>query len=103
MPAIFAPDLHPGMPLKLTLRGHRPVTVTVTGTGPEVAGASAVSGLLRTAVGGADPAPGALLVVRATAPHQGTEGAAGTASVQVGSQRLIVTLVAGLVSGAADG
>jgi len=31
------------------------------------------------------------------------EGAAGTASVQVGSQRLIVTLVAGLVSGAADG
>ncbi len=103
VPAIFAPDLHPGMPLKLTLRGHRPVTVTVTGTGPEVAGASAVSGPLRTAVGGADPAPGALFVVRATAPHQGTEGAEGTASVQVGSQRLIVTLVAGLVSGAADG
>jgi hypothetical protein len=103
VPAAFASDLHPGMPLKLTLRGHSPVTVAVTGTGPEVAGAAAASSLLRTAVGGADPAPGALLVVRATAPHHVAEGAAGTASVQVGSQRLIVTLVAGLVSGAGDG
>ncbi len=103
VPAVFASDLHPGMPLKLTLRGYRPVTVAVTGTGPEATGAAAASGLLRTAVGGADPAPGALLGVRATAPHHVARGAAGTASVQVGSQRLIVALVAGLVSGAAGG
>jgi hypothetical protein len=103
VPAVFASDLHPGMPLKLTLRGHRPVTVTVTGTGPEVASAAAAGRLLRTAVGGAGPAPGALLVVRATAPQRVAEGAAGTASVQVSSRRLIVALVAGLVSGGSDG
>ena len=103
VPAVFASDLHPGMPLKLTLRGRRPVTVAVTATGPEVAGAAAASSLLRTAVSGAGPAPGTLLVVRATVPRRVAEGAAGTVSVQVGSQRLIVALAAGLVSGAADG
>ena len=103
VPAVFASDLHPGMPLKLTLRGHRPVTVAVTGAGPEVASAAAAGSLLRTAVGGAGPAPGALLVVRATVPQRVAQGAAGTASVQVSSQRLIVALVAGLVSDAADG
>jgi hypothetical protein len=103
VPAVFASDLRPGLPLKLTLRGHHPVTVAVTGAGPEVASAAAAGSLLRTAVGGAGPAPGALLVVRATVPQRVAEGAVGTASVQVGSQRLIVTLVAGLVSGAADG
>ena len=41
VPAVFAAGLHPGMPLKLTLRGHRPVTVAVTGAGPEVASAAA--------------------------------------------------------------
>jgi hypothetical protein len=103
VPAVFASDLHPGMPLELALQGRRPVTLAVTATGPEVAGAAAASRLLRTAVSGADSAPGALLVVRATAPQRVAGGAAGTASVQVGSQRLIVALVAGLVSGAADG
>ena len=107
VPAVFAADLHQGMPLKLTLRGHRPVTVAVTGAGPEVANAAAAGRLLRTAVGGAGPAPGALLVVRATVPQRAAErvaeGVAGSASVQVGSRRLIVALVAGLVSGAADG
>jgi hypothetical protein len=103
VPAVFASGLHPGMPLKLTLRGHRPVTLAVTGAGPEVASAAAAGSLLRTAVGGAGPAPGALLVVRAAAPQRVAEGAAGTASVQVGSQRLIVALVAGMISGAADG
>ena len=103
VPAVFAADLHPGMPLKLTLRGHRPVTVAVTGTGPQVANAAAAGSLLRTAVGGAGPAPGALLVVRAAVPRRVADGAAGSASVQVGSRRLIVALVAGLVSGAADG
>ena len=103
VPAVFAADLHPGMPLRLTLRGHRPVTVAVTGAGPEVASAAAAGSLLRTAVGGASPAPGALLVVRARVPQRVAEGAAGTASVQVSSQRLIVRLVAGLVSDAADG
>ena len=102
VPAVFASDLHPGMPLELTLAGHRPVTVAVTGAGPEVASSAAAGSLLRTAVGGAGPAPGPLLVVRAAAPQRVAEGAAGTASVQVGSQRLIVALVAGLVSGAAD-
>jgi hypothetical protein len=103
VPAVFASDLHPGMPLKLTLRGDPPVTVAVTAAGPEVASAAAAGSLLRTAVGGAGPAPGALLVVRANAPQHVAEGAAGTASVQVGSQRLIVALMAGLVSGATDG
>ncbi len=103
VPAVYASGLHPGMPLKLTLRGHRPVTVAVTGAGPEVASAAAAGSLLRTAVGGAGPAPGALLVVRATLPQRVAEGAAGTASVQVSSQRLIVALFAGLVSGVANG
>ncbi len=103
VPAVFAADLHRGMPLKLTLRGHRPVTVAVTGAGPEVASAAAAGRLLRTAVGGPGPAPGALLMVRATVPQRVAEGAAGTASVQVGSRRLIAALVAGLASDAADG
>ena len=103
VPAVFASDLHPGMPLKLTLRGHGPVTVAVTGAGPEVASAAAAGRLLRTAVGGVGPAPGALLVVRATVPQRVAAGAAGTASVQVSSQRLIVALAAGLASDAADG
>jgi hypothetical protein len=103
VPAVYASDLHPGMPLKLTLRGHRPMTVAVTGAGPEVANAAAAGRLLRTAVSGAGSAPGALLVVRATVPQRVAEGAAGTASVQVSSQRLIVALFAGLVSSAADG
>jgi hypothetical protein len=48
---------------------------------------------------------GTLLVVRAAAPPELVGREAGTASVQVGSQRLIVTLVTGLApdSGAADG
>ncbi len=107
VPAVFAADLHPGMPLNLTLRGHRRVTVAVRRAGPEVASAAAAGRLLRTAIGRAGPAPGALLVVRATVPQRVAErvaeGVAGTASVQVGSQRLIVALVAGLVSGDADG
>jgi hypothetical protein len=103
VPAVYASDLHPGMPLKLTLRGHRPVTVAVTGAGPEVPSAAAAGRLLRTAVGGAGPAPGALLVVRATLPQRAAEGAAGTASVQVSSQRLIVALVAGLGPDGANG
>ena len=102
VPAVFASDLHPGMPLRLTLRGHRPMTVAVTGAGPEVASAAAAGSLLRTAAG-AGPAPGALLVVRATVRQRVAEGAAGTAAVQVSSQRLIVVLFAGLVSDAADG
>jgi hypothetical protein len=102
VPAVFAAGLHPGMPLRLTLRGHRPVTVAVTGAGPEVASAAAAGSLLRTAAG-AGPAPGALLVVRATVRQRVAEGAAGTAAVQVSSQRLIVVLFAGLVSDAADG
>jgi hypothetical protein len=103
VPAAFAADLHRGMPLELTLRGRPAVTVAVTATGPEVAGAAAAGGLLRTAVVGVGPAPGALLVVRATAPRPVAEGATGTASVRVGSQRLIVALVAGLTSDATDG
>jgi hypothetical protein len=103
VPAVFAADLHSGMPLKLMLPRRPPVTVLVTATGPEVAGAVAASSLLGTAVAGVGPAPGPLLLVRATAPPGVAEGAAGTASVQVGSQRLIVTLVKGLVSDAGDG
>jgi hypothetical protein len=103
VPAVFAPDVHPGMPLELMLPGRRPVTVLVTATGPQVADAAAAASLLRTPASGTGPAPGALLVVRATAPPRVAGTAAGTASVQVGSQPLIVTLVAGLVSGDAGG
>jgi hypothetical protein len=102
VPAVFASDLHPGMLLTLTLPGRGAVTVRLTATGPEVADAAAASRSLGTPVG-AGPAPGALLVVRATAPPRAAEGATGTVSVQVGSRPLIVTLVTGLASGAADG
>jgi hypothetical protein len=103
VPAFFASDLHSGMPLKLTLPGRGKVRLTVTATGPEVASAAAASSLLRTPIGGVGPAPGALLVVRAAAPPGAADGATGTASVQVGSRPLIVTLVTGLVSDATDG
>ncbi len=103
VPAAFASDLHPGMPLTLTLPGRGPVTVAVTATGPEVAGAAAASRLLHTSITGVGPAPGALLVVQAAAPPHAADGATGTASVQVSSQPLIVTLATGLVSSAADG
>ena len=103
VPAVFASDLHPGMSLTLTLPGRGPVTVRLTATGPEVADAAAASRSLGTPVSGAGPAPGALLVVRATAPQRATEGTTGTISVQVGSRSLLVTLVTGLASGAADG
>jgi len=103
VPAVFAGDLHPGMPLVLRLDGRSPVTVVLTGTGPEVANAAAASSLLGTPVGGVGPAPGALLVVRAAAPPGVADGAAGTASVQVSSRPLLVALVSGLVSSAADG
>ena len=59
VPAAFAPDLHPGLPLKLTLPGRVPVTVAVTATGPEVAAPQAASTLLQTEVSGAGPAPDA--------------------------------------------
>ena len=82
VPAAFAAGLRRGTPLELTLRGRRPVVVAVTGTAA---------------------APGALLVVRATAPPRVADGATGTASVQARSQPLIVALAAGLVSDAAGG
>jgi len=103
VPAVFASELHSGMPLQLTLPGRRPVTVRVTATGPQVADATAAASLLRTPVTEAGPAPGALLVVRATGPPRVAGTASGTASIQLGSQPLIVTLVAGLVSGDASG
>ena len=106
LPAAFAAELRPGLPLKLTSRGHAPVTVMVGSTGPELTGAEAASKLLGTDMPPAGLPSGTLLVVRAAAPPElaGREEA-GTASVQVGSQRLIVTLVTGLApeSGAADG
>jgi hypothetical protein len=102
VPAAFSSDLHPGMRLTLTLPGRSPVIVTLTSTGPEVADAAAASSYLRTPVTGTGPAPGALLVVRAAAPKGARQGATGTTSVQVGSRPLIVTLVTGLASGAAD-
>jgi hypothetical protein len=48
LPAAFAAELRPGLPLKLISRGHAPVTVTVEATGPELAGAEAASKLLGT-------------------------------------------------------
>jgi hypothetical protein len=105
LPAAFAAELRPGLPLKLTPRGHAPVTVIVGSTGPELTGAKAASKLLGTDMTPAGLPPGTLLVVRAAAPPELAGREAGTASVQVGSQRLITTLVTGLApdSGAGDG
>lgn len=105
LPAAFAAELRPGLPLKLTSRGHAPVTIMVGSTGPELTGAGAASKLLGTDMPPAGLPSGTLLAVRAAAPPELVGREAGTASVQVGSQRLIVTLVTGLApeSGAADG
>ena len=105
LPAAFAAELRPGLSLELTPRGHAPVTVIVGSTGPELTGAEAAGKLLGTDVPPAGLPPGTLLVVRAAAPPELAGREAGTATVQVGSQRLIVTLVTGLApgSGAGDG
>ena len=110
VPAAFASELRAGLPLELILRGRAPVTVTISSTGPELPGAGAASRLLGTDVNRAGLPPGTLMVVRATAAREITARdaaglEAGTASVQVGSQRLIHTLVAGLApaSGTGDG
>jgi len=105
VPAVFAAELRAGLPLGLRLRGRGPVTVAVASTGPELTGAGAASKLLGTDVTRAGLPPGTLLVVRAAASREMANGDAGTASVQVGSQRLIVTLVTGLAPrpGAGDG
>jgi hypothetical protein len=105
VPAAFAAEVRAGLPLELTLRDRAPVTVIIGSTGPEVTGAVAASRLLGTDVSEAGLPAGALLVVRATALRDIVGGAAGTASVQVGSQRVIVTLMTGLApqSGAGDG
>jgi hypothetical protein len=105
VPAVFAAELRAGLPLELRLPGRGPVTVTVGSTGPELTGAGAASKLLGTDVTRAGLPPGTLLVVRAAASREMADGDAGTASVQVGSQRLIVTLVTGLAPqpGAGDG
>ena len=105
VPAFFAAELRAGLPLELRLRGRGPVTVTVGSNGPELTDAEAASKLLGTDVTRAGLPPGPLLVVRAAASREMANGDAGTASVQVGSQRLIVTLVTGLAPqpGAGDG
>jgi hypothetical protein len=120
LPAVFASRLRAGLPLTLTLTlpgratvsttVNATVNATVSATGPELTGARAASTLLGTDVALAGLPPGTLLTVRAVVGRAvvGREIAgqqAGTASVQVGSQRLITTLVTGLApgSGAGDG
>jgi hypothetical protein len=105
VPAVFASELRAGLPLELTLPGCAPVTVIIASTGPEVAGAGAASRLLGTGAGRAGRPAGSLMMVRAAALRDMPDGAAGTASVKVGSQPVIVTLVTGLApqSGAGDG
>lgn len=110
VPAALAAELRAGLPLELIVRGRAPVTAIVGSTGPELTGAGAASTLLGTDVTRAGLPPGTLLVVRATVPsvtgpREMAGPQAGTASVQVGSQRLIATLVAGLApaSGTGDG
>ncbi len=103
VPAAFASELRAGLPLELALPGRAPVTVTIGSTGPELTGAGAASRLLGTDVTRAGLPPGTLLVARATVAREITVVEAGTASVQVGSQRLIVTLVTGLAPGTGDG
>jgi hypothetical protein len=99
VPAVFIPDLHRGLWLKLTRPGRTPVTVVLTSTGPEVADANAASTLLQTKV----TEPGPLLLIRATLPQHATPGTTGTVSVTTGSRPLIVALLTGLASGAGDG
>jgi len=99
VPAAFASDLHPGLPLALKLPGRAPVTVVLTATGPEVANANAASTLLRAKVSG----PGPLLLIKAAAPQRAEPGATGTASVHLGDRPLIVALATGLASGTGDG
>jgi hypothetical protein len=105
LPAAFAAELRPGLSLELTPRGQAAITVIVGSTGPELTGAQAAAKLLGTDVTPAGLPPGPVLVVRAAAPPDLAGQQAGTASVQVGSHRLIVTLVTGLApkSGAGDG
>lgn len=104
LPAVFASRIRPGLPLTLTLPGRAPVIIAVSGSGAELTGARAASTLLGLSVAPDRLPPGTLLVVRAVAPEMAGQHA-GTASVQVGSQRLITTLVTGLAPGseAADG
>jgi hypothetical protein len=99
VPAAFAPDLHPGLPLELTQPDRAPVTAVVTGTGPEAADAKTASTLLQTKVSG----PGPLLLIRASVPKGTAPEATGTVSIQVDSRPLIVALINGLVSAAGDG
>lgn len=105
LPEVFAPRLRSGLPLTLTLPGRGPVSAIVSATGPELTGARAASTLLGTDVALAGLPPGTLLTVRAVTGPQLAGRQAGTASVRVGSQRLITTLVTGLApgSGAGDG
>ena len=99
VPAAFAPDLHRGLPLKLTRPGRTPVIVVLTTIGPEVADANTASTLLHTKVN----EPGPLLLIRATLPQRVMPGTTGTVSVQVNPRPLIVALVTGFNSGADDG
>jgi hypothetical protein len=105
LPAFFAPGLRPGLPLMLMLPGRAPVRAAVSATGPELAGRPAASALLGPDVAPAGLLPGTLLAVRATVVPEMPGRPAGTASVQVGSERLITTLMTGLTagSGADDG
>lgn len=110
VPAVFASELRAGLPLELRLRGRAPVTVTIGSTGPELTGTVAAGKLLGTDVTGAGLPQGTLpqgtlLVVRAAVAPGIAGTGIGTASIQVGSQRLIVTLATGLnpQSGAGDG
>jgi hypothetical protein len=118
LPAVFASRLRAGLPLTLTLPGQARVNATVSATGPELTGVGAASTLLGTDVALAGLPPGTLLTVRAVAGRAvagravagravaGRAGQrAGTASVRVGSQRLITTFVTSLApgSGAGDG
>ena len=105
LPGVFAGGVRPGLPLTLTLPGRAPVTVAVSATGPELTGTQAASTLLGTDVALAGLPPGPLLAVRAAGAPEMAGRQAGTASVQVSSQRLISALVTGLApgSGAGDG
>ncbi|MGH3258309.1 MAG: hypothetical protein ACRDOU_23445 [Streptosporangiaceae bacterium] len=100
VPAAFAPDLHPGQPLKLIQPGRAPVTAVLTATGPEVADPQAASTLLHTKVSGP---VGPLLLITATLPQRAAPGATGTVSIQVASQPLIVALIGSLAAGTSDG
>jgi membrane fusion protein (multidrug efflux system) len=108
LPGEHRPQLRPGMPLNLKLRGYRqsPQRLTITAVADEVVGPEEAKRLLGPEVATAVPLNGALVRVEAELPRDTFEsggetyvlhdGMWGSAEVPVRSESLLVALVPGL-------